>query len=250
MGMINLERYLSELLTMFSFYESSEFALKEGEVRKKIEEQQCLTLSKILFPLVIEEAKESGDYLKILQQEVKKKVTREIAEGLAVLRRQILESSHSIFEKYLCHVVRVYFHTFPQILKGIDKQLHFRIVAELKDNSSIFDYAVETEVEHFSRRSLQEKKDYLAKYLKQTHQEEVWIYEGEELWKDIDQKRQAIVHKEEIPEISHDYLLRASNHLNKIMILIAIFAQVDQGIKFTWGIMSNYFRSKDKPILR
>jgi hypothetical protein len=120
----------------------------------------------------------------------------------------------------------------------------------LKDNASIFDYAVETEVEHFSRRSLQEKKDYLAKYLKQTHQEEVWIYEGEELWKDIDQKRQAIVHKEEIPEISHYYLLRASNHLSKIMISIAIFAQVGQGIKFTWGIMSNYIRSKDKPTLR
>jgi hypothetical protein len=113
MGTINLERYLSELLTMFSFYESSESALKDEEVRKKIEEQQCLTLSKILFPLVIEEAKESGDYLKILQQEVKKKVTREIAEGLVVLRRQILESSHSIFEKYLSRGKSLLSHVSP-----------------------------------------------------------------------------------------------------------------------------------------
>ncbi len=179
-----------------------------------------------------------------------KKVEGEIASGLSVVRRQILVASHSIFENYLCHVVRVYLNAFPQILMDNDKQLAFRKVAELhKNKEAIFDYVVEQEVSHFSRRSLQEKKDYLLKNLKLTHQDEVWMYEGEELWKDIDRKRQSIVHGEENPKISPEYLLRAINSLAKIMIATALYAQADQGIRFVWGKASEYIKSKEQPTL-
>jgi hypothetical protein len=97
---------------------------------------------------------------------------------------------------------------------------------------------------------LQEKKDYLLKHLKQTHQDKVWIEDGQELWKDIDSKRQAIVHEEQIPEISSEYLLQAINHLLRIMISMASFAQMDQGVKFSWLTISEYIKTKDAPTLK
>lgn len=250
MKTINLDRYMPELSAMYSFYRYSEVAFQDPELRRRIIEQEDATLSAVALRFVTVEAEKSGEWRDLFRQKIHEKVATEIEGGLGVLRRQILEASHAIFEKYLCHVVRVYLHTFPQILMNIDKQISFRTVAELQTNDSILEHVVVKEVSHFNRRSLQEKKDYLARYLKQTHQDDVWTCDGVELWKDIDRKRQAIVHKEETPEISHDYLLRAINCLQGIMMGIAIFAQVDQGIKFTWATMSEQFMSKEEPTLR
>jgi hypothetical protein len=135
-------------------------------------------------------------------------------------------------------------------MRNLDKGISFRTVIELKEDAKIFDYIVEKEIEHFSRRSIQEKKDYLLKHLKLTHQEDTWTYEGQEMWKDIDRKRQAIVHKEEIPEVSHEYLLRAINYLQRIMISISIYAQADQGVPLEWSNMDEFIKKKDKPTLK
>jgi hypothetical protein len=250
MQTINLDSYMAELSAMYSFYRYSEVVFQDKEVRERIKEQEFRSLFATALPyLKIDPEKPQGasDFMK---EKIQDKVAKDIDSGLAVLRRQILEAAHSIFEKYLCHVVRVYLRTFPEILMDIDKQIPFRTVAELRNNSSIFDHIVELEVSHFSRRSLQEKKDYLAKRLKHTNQDEVWSYEGEELWKDIDRKRQAIVHEEDIPEITQEYLLKAITYLQRIMMGIAMNAQVDQGIKFTWATMSDYVKSKDRPTLK
>ena len=221
--------------------------MKKKEVRERIKEQEFHSLFAAVSPFLKMDPQQAQNLFKEIIHE---KVANEIASGLAVLRRQILEAAYSIFEKYLCHVVRVYLHTFPEILMDIDKQIPIRTVVELRHNSSIFDHVVEKEVSNFSRRSLQEKKDYLRKRLKHTHQDDIWTYQGEELWKDIDKKRQAIVHEEEIPEIGQDYLLQAINYLQRIMMGIAMNAQVDQGIKFTWALMSDYVKSKDSPTLK
>ncbi len=250
MKMIQLDRYLPELSTLYSFYRYSEVAFSDPQLRQDITKDESTTMIQTILPFLKENHDRPDNWQQIFAQEIEKKVNNDIETGLGVLRRQVLEASHSIFEKYLCHVVRVYYHTFPQLLMESEKNLPFRVVAELKDNSSIFDYAVNKEVEHFSRRNLQEKKDYLAKYLKQTRQAQVWTYDGEKLWKDIDMKRQAIVHREEIPEISHDYLRRAINCLQKIMMFIAIFAQIDQGVRFKWGVLSDYIKSQKNPKLR
>jgi hypothetical protein len=195
MKIINLDRYVPELSAMYSFYRYSEAALKDEDLRKQITEQEFKTLFTTAQPFLKFDPDNRKKVEAIFEQEIRKKVSNEIESGLAVLRRQILEASHSIFEKFLCHVVRVYLHTFPEILMDIDKQVSFRTIVEIRDNASIFDHIVEKEVDHFSRRSLQEKKDYLMKHLKHTRQETVWSAENEELWKDIDKKRQAIVHK-------------------------------------------------------
>jgi len=247
---INLDRYMPELSAMHSFYRYSEAALKDEGLRKQITEGEFETLFTIAHSFLKFDSGNREKVEAIFRKEIRKKVSNEIERGLAVLRRLILEASHSIFEKFLCHVVRVYLHTFPEILMDIDKQVSFRTIVEIRDDTSLFDYVVEKEVDHFSRRSLQEKKDYLMKRLKHTHQEKVWPENGEELWKDIDKKRQAIVHEEEIPEISEDYLLRAINHLQGIMIRMTIFAQVDQGVKFTWAEVSALTKSREAPTLK
>lgn len=250
MRKINLDRYLPELSALYSFYRYSEYAFQDTDLQKHIIEQEHTSLLASALPYLTVNLNQSSEFQQQFESQIYEKVVNEIHGGLSALRRQILETAHSIFEKYLCHVVRVYLHIFPQILMDIDKQVSFRTIAELHDNEPIFDHVVEKEVSHFSRRNLQEKKDYLAKHLKHTHQEEVWAYYGEELWKDIDQKRQAIVHREETPEISHEYLLRGINCLQSIMLGMAVFAQVDQGVEFTWGVMSGYIKSKDQPTLR
>ena len=250
MSTINLERYMSELSAISSFYRYSEVVFQNETVREKIKEEEFSSIFATAMPYLIIDPKEPQKAEDFFKEQIHQKVAEYINSGLAVLRRQILEAGHSILEKYLCHVVRIYLHTFPEILMDIDKQISFRTVAELRNNFSIFDHVVEQEVSHFSRPSLQEKKDYLAKRLKHTNQDEIWKYEGEELWKDIDKKRQAIVHEEEVPEITNEYLFRAISGLEKIMIGIALNAQVDQGIKFSWGVASQFTKSKDAPTLK
>jgi hypothetical protein len=250
MKTINLNRYIPELSAMYSFYRYSEVVFQDNGVRERIKEQEFHSLFATALPYLTVDPEKPQEPQDFFKEKIHEKVANDIDSGLAVLRRQILEAAHSIFEKYLCHVVRVYLHTFPELLMDIDKQVPFRTVAELRDNASIFDHVVEIEVSHFSRRSLKEKKDYLAKRLKHTCQDEVWSFEGKELWNDIDRKRQAIVHEEDIPEINQDYLLQAINYLQRIMMGIAMNAQVDQGVKFTWGTISNYVKSKDGPTLK
>lgn len=246
---INLGRFVPELTAMYAFYRYSETVFQNQKLRSQIAEQEFRSLFASALPF-LKDSVDPKDVKSQFRDKIQEQVMENIDLGLAVLRRQLLEAAHSILEKFLCHVVRVYLNTFPNILKDIDKQVPFRTIAELKDNDSIFDHVVEKEITHFSRRSLQEKKNYLAKRLKHTHQDEVWTYEGEELWKDIDRKHQAIVHEDELPDISHDYLLRAINCLQAIMMGMAIYAQVDQGVKFTWASMSNYIKSKEKPTLK
>ncbi len=250
MKTINLDRYLPELLNLYSFYRYSEEAFADPELTEKIKKSEFqsmyVTVAPFLFDSPVPERELPGRINKV----VREKVEKEIENGLVTLRRQLLEAAFSIFERFLCHLLRVYFQNFPDILKTFDKNISFRTVIEIKENEAIFAYIIEKEVSDFSRRSLQEKKDYLQKHLKMTHQDEIWIYEGEELWKDIDRKRQAIVHHEESPDISHQYLLHAISYFQRIMLSTAMYAQADQGVTYNWASMENYTKRKTPPSLR
>ena len=90
----------------------------------------------------------------------------------------------------------------------------------------------------------------MEKNLKLTKQNELWKYEGMELWKDIDKKRQAIVHKEETPNVSEEYLSSAIFYWNRLMMGIAMYAKIDQGINFEWENFSELIPGKDNPTLR
>jgi hypothetical protein len=126
----------------------------------------------------------------------------------------------------------------------------FRGPLYLKDNSSIFDFAVEREIESFTRQSLEKKKHYLVNRLKLTRQDEVWTLEGREWWKEIDEKRNLIVHEEAVPEISSEYLLNAIYYVHRLMVSTAVFAQAEQGVRFTFPVLSDYVICREKPRLR
>jgi len=250
MKTILLEQYMQDLATMESFYRYSDYAFKNEQLKEEITKAEIKVMVDIAMPYVKGSPGEQDKVREIIQVEVTKNVSKAIENGLATLRRQLLEAAHSVFEKYLCHVVRVYLHTFPEILYGIDKEIPFRTVAQLKDNESIFNHIIEKEVGHFSYRSLQEKKQYCASTLKHTGQETVWVYKGQELWKDIDKKRQAIVHEDELPEVSFDYLSTAILYFQHVMVGMAMNAQADQGVPFKWAMAGEYVKKKELPSLR
>lgn len=248
---INLQKYINELLNIFSFYKYSIYAFKKESIRQEIIEIDSTNMFNTLLSFVKEETKTATLFNKYnVNTKIEKQVERNINKGLEVLRRQLFEASYSIVEKFLCHVVRVYLYTFPKILKNIDKKVPFRTVVDLKENDNIFNYIVEKEITSFSRLSLEEKKKYLGKNLKLTKQNELWKYEDKELWKDIDKKRQAIVHKEETPNISEEYLSSTIFYWNRLMIGIAIYAKLDQGVKFDWENINEVIKGKENPTLK
>ena len=67
---------------------------------------------------------------------------------------------------------------------------------------------------------------------------------------DIDVKRQAIVHKDEVPEISANHLFEAMLYLEGAMLLTAMFAQTDHGVGFSWSGVSDYIKKQEQPKLR
>lgn len=246
---INLQRYIYELNHIHSFYIYSESAFKNKIIRQKILEQEYKNMFKTALSF-LKDKEGTAELIKQHEINIRNQVERNISKGLEILRRQLLEAAYSIFENFLCNVVRVYLYTFPKILKNTKKEVSFRTIVDLRENNSIFDHIVEKEIDCFSRLSMQEKKKYLEKNLKLTKQNELWKYEGMELWKDIDEKRQAIVHKEETPNISEEYLLSAIFYWHRLMIGIAIYAKIDQGINFEWENYSEFIPGKDNPTLR
>ena len=117
---------------MYSFYRYSEVVFQDNGVRERIKEQEFHSLLATALPYLTVDPERPQGPQDFFKEKIHEKVANDIDSGLAVLRRQILEGTHSIFEKYLCHVVRVYLHTFPELLMDIDKQVPFRTVAELR----------------------------------------------------------------------------------------------------------------------
>jgi hypothetical protein len=247
---IQLQKYLNEISSTQSFYSYVEYMFQNDAIRAEIEEEEFSVMFETLKEFVTGTIDPIGNTASELQRLTRMTVHNSILSGMATLRRQILEFCHSTLEKYLCHVVRVYLHTFPEIMMDIDKKVSFREIVELKDNSSIFSHAVEQEISSFSRLSLEKKKKYLSDRLKLTEQTEAWTLEKEELWKEIDKRRHAIVHEDSPVEVSKDFLMKSMHYIRRLMVAIAIHAQVDQGVKFEFPTMSDYTVSKDRPHLK
>ena len=54
----------------------------------------------------------------------------------------------------------------------------------------------------------------------------------------------------ETPNISEEYLSSAIFYWNRLMMGIAIYAKIDQGINFEWKNYSEFIPGKDNPTLR
>jgi len=248
MNKINLEKYLYQLLNLSAFYRYSKTAFKYSELRYEIKKNETDSIKKTVTSI---EKIGVNDKLfeDIYRSKIEKNVDIQINNGLKVLRQQILVSSHTIFENYLCNVLSVYLIIFPNILKDRDKTISFREVVDLKDDGSILKHIIEKEVGDFSWLSVEKKKDYLIKRLKIFNPKGLWEVDGEYLLKEIDDKRHSIIHDENPVEISEEGLFKYIYYFERIIFSLSIYTKVYQGLDFIWQNISEQIPGKDSPSL-
>lgn len=248
MNKINLEKYLYQLLSLSTFYRYSKTAFKHSELRYEIKKNEADSIKKTVTS--IEKIGVNNKLFEdIYRSKIEKNIDIQINNGLKVLRQQILVSSHTIFENYLCNVLSVYLTVFPNILKDRDKNISFRDVVDLKDNDSILKHIIEKEVADFSWLSVEKKKNYLIKRLKIFNPKDLWEVDGEYLLKEIDDKRHSIIHDENPVEISEEGLFKYIYYFERIIFSLSIYAKVYQGVDFIWQNVSEKILGKDTPSL-
>lgn len=249
MNKINLEKYLYQLLDLSTFYQYSRTLYEDANLINVIKKKQYESLKKT----IISTEKLNVDnqtFEDIYRPKLEGNVDNRIKNGIKILRQQIIVSSHTVFENYLCNVVRVYLNVFPEVLKNRDKSIKFREIVNLKDNGSILNYIIEKEVNDFNWLSLEKKKDYLIKRLKILNPKGLWEVDGEYLLKEIDDKRHSIIHDENPVEISEEDLFKYLYYLNRIIFGLSVYAKIYQGIDFIWQNISEQIPAKDKPCLQ
>jgi hypothetical protein len=134
---IELEKYLKELSSITSFYRYLEVAFQDSSFLADIQQHEFAVTFETAQEYVSGGLDASGKASSLFKELVEQSVNESISSGLMIVRRQILEFCHSILEKYLSHIVRVYLHTFPEILMDIDKKVSFRDIASLEVDPSV-----------------------------------------------------------------------------------------------------------------
>jgi hypothetical protein len=89
------------------------------------------------------------------------------------------------------------------MLKKSKNKIYTREIAELKD-SEIFQYILEKEIIYFDGLGLKDKKKYLSKMLTYDTYNDLWKLNEKELWVEINEIRNMIVHSDEIVELSEE----------------------------------------------
>jgi len=157
---------------------------------------------------------------------------KNINKGIDFLRQQILVSAFSIFNNFLCHLVEVLLNKFPKTLKLSENKVKVEDIANLKDYDSIIQFIIKKEIRCFYGLSLKDKKRYLTKKTEFRELNDLWKLDGEELWKDINDKRKMIVHPSELIELSEAQLSLYLYYFYRIMFGMILFAKKITGIDF------------------
>ncbi len=234
---------------LWYFYQFSKNALSDPASLQKLVESQRKEFLELGLEYLQPNASPEA-FAGIAEEAMPNQVNGIIQDGLPMLRNQLLVAGFSNFESFLCHVLRIYLHTFPQLLKNVDRKLDYKKIVDLKDDHAIFRHIVESEINSFSYKGLQEKRDYFIKKLKLSS--DPWVYDGIEFWREIDKTRNAIVHGENPPTIDDDFLLKSLNFMSRAMLTISVYSQKDHGIPFQWGTevrLDTYFKRKSEPKL-
>lgn len=249
MNKIDLEKYLYQLLNLSTFYRYSKIAFKTSDLRYEIKKNETDSIKKTITSI---EKIGVNDILfeNIYRSKVEDNIDIQIDNGIKILRQQLVVSSHTIFENYLCNVIRTYLNTFPNILKDREeKSICYREIVDLKDNDSVLKYIIEREVSDFGWLSVEKKKNYLIKRLKIFNPKGLWEIDGEYLLKEIDDKRHSIIHDENPVEISEEELFKYIYYFERIIFSLSIYAKVYQGVDFTWQKISEQIPGKEPPSL-
>jgi len=247
MKKINLEKYLYQINTLSTFYSYYKIMYKNEHIRNEIKEQDLknmYNMAKSIKSLKID----SQDFVSNFRNNIELNADKNINKGIDFLRQQILVSAFSIFGNFLVHVVKVYLNIFPKMLKKSENnRIKARDIVELKDINSIFQYILEKEIIYFDGLSLKDKKKYLGKKLKFAEYNDLWKLDNKELWKEINDKRNLIVHSDEIIELSEEQFASYLFYFERIMFGIALYAKYYQGVGFIFAKYNEQIpRKKDR----
>ena len=224
----NLIKYLFQINTLMSFYNYCKYAFENNNIISKIKKQDINSMWNIAKTFEIEE-QVFENYVK---SHVESNTDKTINEGIDILRQQILVSAFSIFNNFLCHLVEVLLNKFPKILKLSENKVKVEDIANLKDYDSIIQFIIKKEIRCFYGLSLKDKKRYLTKKTEFRELSDLWKLDGEELWKDINDKRKMIVHPSELIELSEAQLSLYLYYFYRIMFGMILFAKKTTGIDF------------------
>ncbi len=224
----NLIKYLFQINTLMSFYNYCKYAFENNNIISKIKKQDINSMWNIAKTFEIEE-QVFENYVK---SHVESNTDKTINEGIDILRQQILVSAFSIFNNFLCHLVKILLNKFPKILKLSENKVKVKDIANLKDYDSIIQFIIKKEIRCFYGLSLKDKKRYLTKKTEFRELSDLWKLDGEELWKDINDKRKMIVHPSELIELSEAQLSLYLYYFYRIMFGMILYAKKLTGIDF------------------
>ncbi len=243
---INLEKYLFQINTLITFHNYCNTVFKNEQTRNEIKEQEIESIyntAKSLESFKID----SNDILSKFKSAIEINVDKNINYGINVLRQQILVSAFSIFENYLGHVAKIYLNISPKMLKKSKNKIKARDIVELKDNA-ISQYILEKEIIYFDGLGLKDKKKYLSKILTYDTYNDLWKLNEKELWIEINEKRNMIVHSDEIVELSEEQFASYIFYFERIMFGMAIYAKYYQGVNIIFAKLDEQIPEKGKPI--
>ena len=246
MKKINLEKYLYQINKLSIFYNYCQSIFKNENIRNEIKEQEVKNMYNIAKSFKSFKI-DAQDLANNFKSNIELKVDKNINEGIDILRQQILVSAFSIFENFLGHVVKIYLNIFPKMLKKSKNRINARDIVELKDNNSIFQYILEKEIIYFDGLSLKDKKKYLGKKTKFPEYNDLWKLDDKELWREINDKRNLIVHSDEIIELSEEQFATYLFYFERIIFGIALYAKYYQGVDFIFAKYNEQIpRKKDR----
>ena len=232
---INLEKYFNQINMLGVFYDYYKTIYQNEHISNEIKEQDLknmYNIAKSYKSLKID----AQDFVSKFRSNIELNTDKKINKGIDFMRQQIIVSAFSIFENFLIHVVKVYLNIFPKMLKKCENnRLKARDIVELvelKDNNSISQYILEKEIIYFDGLGLKDKKKYLGKILKFVEYNDLWKLDDKELWMEINEKRNMIVHSDEIIVLSEEQFDSYLIYFERIMFGIAMYAKHYQSVNF------------------
>ena len=79
---------------------------------------------------------------------------------------------------------------------------------------------------------------------------DLWKLNKEELWIEINEKRNMIVHSDEIVELSEEQFASYLFYFERIMLGIAVYAKYYQGVNIIFAKFNEQIPEKGKPIFK
>jgi len=224
----NLIKYLFQINTLMSFYNYCKYAFENKNIISKIKEQDINNMWNIAKTFEIKE-QVFENYVK---SHIESNTDKTINEGIDILRQQILVSAFSIFNNFLCHLVEILLNKFPEILTLSDNKVKVKEIVNFKDYDSIIQFIIDKEIRCFDGLSLEDKKRYLTKKTEFEELSDLWKLDGKEIWKEIKDKRNMIVHPGELIELSEEQLSLYLYYFYRIIFGMILYAKKLTGIDF------------------